>query len=151
MTADKLEDETDNPEESVKPVFWIGSSLEDIRDFPDDVRLSMGFALWEAQQGRKHIDAKSLKGFGGAGVLEVVADEQGSTFRGLYTVKFTGAVYVLHVFQKKSKRGAKTPKHEMDLIHKRLRAAADHHKDWRSAQKKEKQNEKSKTDKGKKK
>ena len=85
----------------IKPLLWIASSKNDLREFPEDVKDIMGFALYQAQQGRKHRDAKPLKGFGGAGVLEIVADEQGSTFRGVYTVKFAGAVYVLDAFQKK--------------------------------------------------
>ncbi len=94
----------------------------------------MGFALFQAQAGGKHHDAKPLEGFGGAGILEVVANYQGDTFRAVYTVKFAGIVYVLHAFQKKSKRGAKTPKAEVDLIHQRLRAAEEHYEEWRAAQ-----------------
>jgi phage-related protein len=76
-----------------------------------------------AQSGSKHPSAKPLKGFGGAGVLEVIEDHVGSTYRAVYTVRFTDAVYVLHVFQKKSKRGVATPKHEMALIRARLKEA----------------------------
>jgi phage-related protein len=94
----------------------------------------MDFALFQAQTGGKHVDAKPLKGFGGAGVLEVVADQQGSTFRAVYTVRFAGAVYVLHAFQKKAKKGVKTPKAEWDLIRKRLKAAEEHYGEWRAAQ-----------------
>ena len=90
----------------------------------------MGFALYQAQQGSKHVAAKPLKGFDGAGVLEIVADDSGSTFRGVYTVKFAGAVYVLDAFQKKSKKGAKTPQANIDRIRKRLKAAEEHHKKW---------------------
>ncbi len=95
--------------EGSKPLLWLGSSRADLREFPDDVCHSMGFALWQAQRGRKHGDANVLKGFGGAGVLEVVEDHDGNTYRAVYTVKFAGAVYVLHAFQKKSKKGIKTP------------------------------------------
>jgi phage-related protein len=86
----------------------------------------MGYALYVAQVGGKHHSAKPLKGFGGAGVLEIVSDKDGDTFRSVYTVRFANAVYVLHAFQKKSKRGAATPKSEMELIRRRLRAAEQH-------------------------
>jgi len=122
--------------EAFKPLFWVGRSLDDLRDFPEEVREIIGFALWEAQNGRKHIDAKPLKGFGGAGVLEIVADDDGSTFRGVYTVKFAGAVYGLHMFQKKSRKGIKTPPHVVELIHKRLKMAEEHYQKWRLPQQK---------------
>ena len=83
----------------------------------------MGYALYTAQLGGKHKDAKPLAGFGGAGVIEIVSDYRGDTFRALYTLRFAGAVYVLHAFQKKSKKGCETPRHEMDLIRQRLREA----------------------------
>lgn len=98
----------------------------------------MGFALFQAQVGGKHVDAKPLKGFGGAGVLEVVADWEGDTFRAMYTVKFAGAVYVLHAFQKKSKKGIRTPKAALELIRKRLKAVEEHYEKWRAAQEDEK-------------
>ena len=107
----------------VKPVSWIGSSYKDFREFPDPMQDSMGYALYQAQIGLKHGSAKPLKGFGGAGVLELVADHVGDTFRAVYTVKFATAVYVLHAFQKKSKSGIKTPTEDMELIHRRLKAA----------------------------
>jgi phage-related protein len=87
------------------------------------------------------VDAKPLKGFGGAGVLEVVADQEGSTFRAVYTVKFAGVVYVLHAFQKKAKKGVKTPKAELDLIRKRLKAAGEHYEEWREAHQDEESDE----------
>ena len=108
---------------TIKPVSWIGSSYKDFREFPDPVQDSMGYALYQAQIGLKHGSVKPLKGFGGTGVLEVVADHVGDTFRAVYTVKFATAVYVLHAFQKNSKSGIKTPTEEMDLIRRRLRAA----------------------------
>jgi phage-related protein len=120
------------PTERSKPLFWIASSRRAVRDFPDDVRHLVGFALWQAQLGRTHRDAKVLKGFGGAGVLEVVADHDGDTFRAVYTVKFAGAIYVLHAFQKKSKKGIKTPKPEIELIRRRLKEAEDHHEKRRT-------------------
>ena len=95
---------------------------------PDDVVDVFGFALHLAQLGRKHGQAKPLKGFGGAGVLEVIEDHKGDTYRAVYTVKIADIVYVLHCFQKKSTKGMETPKHEMDLIRERLKAAQSHAK-----------------------
>lgn len=111
-----------------KPVAWIGSSYKDYRSFPDPVQDGMGYALFLAQTGKMHSDAKPLKGFGGAGVLEVVDDDQGDTYRAVYTVKFAEAVYVLHAFQKKSKQGRKTPPQDMEMIRRRLKAAEEHHR-----------------------
>ena len=113
-----------------KPLFWIGSSLDDLRGFPEHVKRVMGFALRRAQDGGKHVNAKPLKGFGGAGVLEIVEDNDGDTYRGVYTVKFAGVVYVLHAFQKKSPGGAITPKRETDLIKDRLNRAEEHYRGW---------------------
>ena len=118
----------------VKPLFWIASSKDDLREFPEEVKDVMGFALYQAQEGGKHVDAKPLKGFGGAGVLEIIADDSGSTYRGVYTVKFAGAVYVLDAFQKKSKKGAKTPQQDIDRIKRRLKAAEEHYKKRRLSQ-----------------
>ena len=95
---------------------------------PDDVIDVFGFALHLAQTGQKHDQSKPLKGFGGAGVLEVVEDHMGDTYRAVYTVKLAEVVYVLHCFQKKSKSGIATPKPEMDLIRDRLKAAQAHAK-----------------------
>jgi phage-related protein len=106
---------------SLRPVIWIGSSRREFRALPDPVNSHMGYALYVAQQGSKHRDAKPLKGFGGAGVVEVVTHFDGDTFRAVYTVRLSGAVYVL--FQKKSKKGRATPKLEKDLIEQRLREA----------------------------
>jgi phage-related protein len=102
-----------------KPIIWIGSSKKDLMALPLDVRKFFGHALDFAQRGA----AKVLKGFGGAGVLEVVEDDAGGTFRAVYTVKFWETVFVLHCFQKKSKSGIATPKADMDIIHARLKAA----------------------------
>ena len=112
----------------IKPLQWVGSSKKDLLAMPNDVLDVFGFALHLAQTGKKHDQAKPLKGFGGAGVLEVVEDYMGDTYRAVYTVKIADAVYVLHCFQKKSKSGIETPKHEMDLIWDRLRAAQAHAK-----------------------
>jgi phage-related protein len=112
----------------IKPLQWVGSSKKDLLAMPNDVLDVFGFALHLAQTGKKHDQAKPLKGFGGAGVLEVVEDYMGDTYRAVYTVKIADVVYVLHCFQKKSKSGIETPKHEMDLIRDRLRAAQAHAK-----------------------
>jgi phage-related protein len=118
-----MEDKLAKP--APKPLKWIGSSKDDLLQFPDEVRKAMGHALHLAQINLKPPNAKPLRGFGGASVLEVVEDHDGSTYRAAYTVKFQGTVYVLHVFQKKSKKGIATPKHEIDLIKVRLRTASD--------------------------
>jgi phage-related protein len=115
---------------TIKPVIWIGSAKADLSRFPEDVKDSMGFALYVAQQGRKHADAKPLRGFGGAGVLEIVDDHAGDTYRAVYTVRLTGRVYVLHAFQKKSRHGIGTPKAEIDLIKRRLKRAEEEHAAW---------------------
>ena len=114
---------------TIKPVSWIGSSYRDFREFPDPVQDAMGYALYQAQIGLKHGSAKPLKGFGGAGVLEIVADHVGDTFRAVYTVKFATAVYVLHAFQKKSPSGIRTAKHDIELVAERLRTAQRDHEE----------------------
>jgi phage-related protein len=106
-----------------KPLAWIGSSYRDLMALPADVRRHFGFALSLAQAGDKHDAAKVLKGFGGAGVLEVVEDDAGGTYRAVYTVKFAEAVFVLHCFQKKSHGGIETSKKDLDLVRERLRVA----------------------------
>jgi phage-related protein len=106
-----------------KPLAWIGSSKKDLMALPLEVRKFFGHALDFAQRGGKHDAAKVLKGFGGAGVLEVVEDDQDGTYRAVYTVKFAQAVFVLHCFNKKSKRGIETPKEDMDIIRARLKVA----------------------------
>jgi phage-related protein len=110
-------------EPSLKPVIWVGSSREDLREFPEPVRDHVGYALYVAQRGGKHRDTKTLAGFGGAGVAEVVKDFRGDTFRAVYTVRFANAVYVLHAFQKKSKSGSETPRLDIELVKRRLRDA----------------------------
>lgn len=114
-----------------RPIEWIGSSHKDLMALPADVRRLFGFALSLAQAGDKHDAAKVLKGFGGAGVLEVVEDDAGGTYRAVYTVKFPEAVFVLHCFQKKSKRGIATPKEDMDIVTARLKIAEAVVKEWR--------------------
>ena len=108
---------------SEKPLFWIGSSKRDLMALPVGVRKFFGHALNFAQEGEQHAAAKVLNGFGGAGVLELVEDDAGGTYRAVYTVKFQEAVFVLHCFQKKSKRGISTPQKEMEIIHARLKVA----------------------------
>ena len=108
-------------EPPLRPVIWIGSSRKDLRTFPEPVQEHLGYALFVAQCGGRHRDAKTLSGFGGAGVVEVVKDFRGDTFRAVYTVQYARAVYVLHVFQKKSKTGRETPKQDIELIKQRLR------------------------------
>jgi phage-related protein len=106
-----------------KPVIWMGSSLRDLRNFPEPVQDRMGYALYVAQGGGKHADTKTLRGFGGAGMVEIVTDFRGDTFRAVYTLRFAGAVYVLHAFQKKSTTGRETSRRDIDLIKQRLREA----------------------------
>ena len=112
----------------LKPLLWIGSSKADLKQFPGRVQDRMGFAIYQAQAGLRHRDAKPLRGFG-SGILEIVARHDGDTYRAVYTVRFEAAVYVLHAFQKKAKRGIATPRKELDLIRRRLRTAERHHSD----------------------
>ncbi len=106
-----------------KPLEWIGSSYKDLMTLPADVRRFFGYALSLAQAGDQHDAAKVLKGFGSAGVLEVVEDDRSGTYRAVYTVKFDAAVFVLHCFQKKSKQGIATPKEDLAIIRARLKVA----------------------------
>ena len=106
-----------------KELVWVGSSRKELRGFPPAVRRAFGVALFAAQLGEMPPEAKPLRGFGGASVLELIEDYDRSTYRAVYTVRFATKIYVLHVFQKKSKRGIATPKHEIDLIHERLKTA----------------------------
>ena len=112
----------------IKALDWVGSSRKDLKEFPADVRNAIGYALYQAQLGLKSASARPLTGFGGASVLEIVDDFQTDTYRAVYTVRFADVVYVLHAFQKKSKKGIATPKADMDLIKRRLRAAEKDHK-----------------------
>jgi phage-related protein len=109
--------------QTFKPLCWIGSAKKDLLAMPDEVQQVFGFALYHAQTGLLHPDAKPLKGFGSAGILEIVEDWRGDAYRAVYTVRFAEAVYVLHCFQKKSKQGAETPKPEINLIRARLKEA----------------------------
>jgi phage-related protein len=111
------------PPAEFKPLAWVGGAKRDLLALPEEVIDTFGYALHVAQTGRKHEKAKPLHGFGSAGVLEVVEDWLGNTYRAVYTVRFSAAVFVLHVFQKKAKRGIATPKLDMELIRERLKVA----------------------------
>lgn len=111
---------------TVKPLEWIASSKKDLLSMPSEVVDVFGYALHLAQYGGKHLQSKPLKGFGSAGVLEVVEDDDGSTYRAVYTVRFGNAIYVLHCFQKKSHKGIETAKQDIALIRERLKFAQKH-------------------------
>ena len=112
-----------------RTVTWLGSSRADLKTFPDQVRRDLGQALYAAQCGETDPAAKPLKGFGGARVMEIVDRHDTNTYRAVYTAQFDEAIYVLHAFQKKSKSGIATPKHEIDLIRRRLRDAERIHRE----------------------
>ena len=107
----------------------MGSSRRDLKNFPRPVQRDVGQALYAAQFGEEYPTVKALKGFGGRAVLEIVASHEGDTYRAVYTVRFHDAIYVLHAFQKKSKRGIATPQKELDLIKQRLTAAERDHRE----------------------
>ena len=109
--------------QELRPIKWIGSAKKDLQAMPDPVQQVFGFALYNAQIALLHPAVKPLKGFGSAGILEVVEDWRGNAYRAVYTVRFAHAVYVLHCFQKKSKQGIQTPKREIELIRERLKEA----------------------------
>ena len=111
---------------NMKVLYWLGSSRKDIRKMPEEARDSFGFALFLAQRGQKHDQAKPLRGFGSAGVLEVVESDRDGTYRAVYTVRFAQAVYVLHCFQKKSASGIATAQQDIALIKARLKQAEAH-------------------------
>jgi phage-related protein len=119
-------------ETPVKVVVWVGPTRKELKAFPRPVQRVFGLALYAAQIGETPTDAKPLKGFGGAGVLEMVEDHRGDTYRAVYTVRFATRIYVLHVFQKKSKRGIATPQKDIELVRARLRWAEQIHSGrWR--------------------
>ena len=111
----------------LKKVYWIGTSYEDWKSFPNEVQDEMGYALYQAQIGQKAFSAKPLKGFKGANVLEICERHDGDAWRAVYTVQFKGVIYVLHAFQKKSKSGIKTPISDIKLINERLKQAKIHY------------------------
>ena len=117
----------------INNIVWVGSSLKDLRSFPAEVKDIIGYALYQAQVGRKAPSAKPLAGFGGASVIEIVGDYQTDTYRAVYTVRFSGGVYVLHAFQKKSKKGIATPKPDLELIRNRLKVAEEDYRERVSA------------------
>src|ERR1700730_7072510 len=105
-----------------RPLIWRGTSKTDFIAFPQAAQREMGYALFLAQMGERHpTTVKTLKGFGGATVIEIKESYKGNAYRAVYTVRYADAVYVLHAFQKKSQKGIATPKAEMDLIEKRLK------------------------------
>ena len=112
-----------------KSIIWVGSSKKDLREFPKEVRQDIGIALHWAQQGRVHSAAKPMRG-SLREVTEIVSDCDGDTFRAMYTTRIGSEVYVLHAFQKKSKKGSTTPRHELDVIESRLKAAKQLHAQW---------------------
>jgi phage-related protein len=107
----------------LKPLVFLAGSKKDLLAMPAAVVQVFGYALHLAQCGEKHNSARVLRGFGSAGVLEVIEDSRGNTYRCVYTVEIAEIVYVLHVFQKKSKSGIATPRQDMDLIRERLKLA----------------------------
>jgi phage-related protein len=120
---------------SIRPLLWVASSKRDYRDFPPRVQDNLGFELFLAQTGQHPPSAKPLPGMAG-GTLELIEDFDGDTYRAVYTVRFAEAVYVLHAFKKKAKRGIKTPKLELDLIKSPLRDARfDHAERFRQEKK----------------
>jgi phage-related protein len=116
-------------EPEMRPLRWVGPSKKELTALPEAVQHVMGYAIFLAQIGGKHPDAKPLKGYEGAGVLEMVEDFDTGTYRTVYTVKFGDAVYVLHAFQKKAMKGIGTPKHVLDLIEDRLKLARQLHQE----------------------
>jgi phage-related protein len=107
----------------LKPVHWMGSSRADMRELPERVKHDFGQALKKVQVGLRPAEAKPLKGFGGAGVLELRSDFEGATYRAVFTIRFPSAIFVLHVFQKKSTHGIQTPRRHLALIRERLQRA----------------------------
>jgi phage-related protein len=116
-------------EREVKPIRWIGSSKKDLKAFPKSVQRDIGQALYAAQRGEEYPSVKALKGFKGRSVLQITAPYASDTYRAIYTVRFAGAVYVLHAFQKKSKKGIATPRAEIDLLWKRIADAERDHRE----------------------
>lgn len=116
----------------MKPVLWIPAAKRDLMDMPEEVVTDIGYALYQAQLGEHPDIAKPLKGFGGANVLELIANHDSDTYRVVYTVRFSDAIVVIHSFQKKSKQGIKTPKQEIDLIQDRLKRAEDIYREWKA-------------------
>lgn len=115
----------DDGDQRLRPLAFMGSSRKDLIAFSESARQDVGHALYLAQKGERGPSTKVLKGFGGGGVVEIVEDHEGDTYRCVYTIRLEHAVYVLHAFKKKSKRGIETPKHDLDLIRSRLKEAEE--------------------------
>ena len=115
-----------------KTVLWIPAAKKDLLDMPEEVRIDFGYGLYQAQLGEHPDNGKTLSGFGSASVIELVNRYKGNAYRAIYTVRFEEAIFVLHVFQKKSNKGIETPKHEIDLLHSRLKMAEQIYNDWKS-------------------
>ena len=111
------------PPAELKALAWVGSAKRDLLALPEEVIDTFGYALYVAQTGKKHEKAKALHGFGSAGILEIVEDWRGNAYRAVYTVRFSAAVFVMHVFQKKAKHGIATPRQDIELIRERLKVA----------------------------
>jgi phage-related protein len=107
----------------LKPLKFVGGSKKDLSAFPDETKQEMGHSLYVAQQGGRALNAKTLQGFGGSGVVELVEDHDRNTYRCVYTTRINDVIVVLHAFQKKSKRGIETPRHEVELIRARFKEA----------------------------
>jgi phage-related protein len=114
--------------QATRPITWLGSSRTDLKRFPQQVRRDMGNALYAAQRGEVDPAAKPLRGFGGVRVMEIVDRHDTNTYRAVYTAQFDEAIYVLHAFQKKSKRGIATPAREIELVRRRLADAERLHR-----------------------
>jgi phage-related protein len=119
---------------TIKPVAWLGSSHKDLKAFPFSAQAKIGYGLYLAQTGQKPPRAKPLSGFGSAGVLEIVEDHDGDTYRAVYTVRLAENIYVLHCFQKKSTQGIKTPQRDINIIRLRLQSANEAHQVWLNEQ-----------------
>ncbi|HEV8052324.1 MAG TPA: type II toxin-antitoxin system RelE/ParE family toxin [Parachlamydiaceae bacterium] len=119
-----------NGTDTSKPLAWIGTSKTDLLDLPGKVQRSVGYALYLSQLGLEHANVKPLSGFGGRGVLEIIEDDTGGTYRAVYTVKFKEAIYVLHAFQRNQKKEEKHLKKKWKLFKKRLKIAEYEHKEW---------------------
>ena len=119
----------------MKRLIWIGSSHDDLKDFPEPVRRAAGYALHLAQMGERPDRTKVLSGLGNAKIIEIRENDESGTYRTIYTVEFQGFIFVLHAFQKKSKSGIATPKQELDLIKQRVKDAKDLYKQLRGKEK----------------
>lgn len=126
-----------NPQ--LKPVIWIGSSHEDLRDLPGSVQYKIGTALQQVQYGSRPATVRTLSGFGSASVLEIKVNDDGSTYRAVYTVRFAEYVFVLHTFQKKSTHGSETAKQDIDTVRARLKLAEARYEELIAQQRRERE------------